>query len=424
MNNKTVSFPLIVSIIVLGGILSSCHTNINTVGDQHFEKDGTLIVDSQGDSVRFLPLVPNRIKFYVEVSGSMNGFFRANAPTQFKADVWRVLTYFSPIANNVTILTNDGSMGQSVPLPNFQTQMNTGAFVSSASTKVPLMIQSITQNLNLNKGEVAVLISDLKYSPVGAAAPQVLLTQYSTDISEILGKFGKAVSLVGATSDYLDKGGNVLTKKSPYYFLILGNPQEVAYIRNGISTLLENNGSFIDNIESGFNFGAPTYSFGIPDNCYQMNDEDPTFVDFDPGSSDTCIVKLNVNLENYRWAVAQEDVFKEAFKCKPLYGSNISIGTIGFDVQNITGEEKQLERKAIATVELKVYDMAMESEVIEWSLQLPDLDITKFSPYLNAKDENDVTKSYSLEDFIKGMFYGGVINKPLKSNYILISQNS
>ena len=66
----------------------------------------------------------------------------------------------------------------------------------------------------------------------------------------------------------------------------------------------------------------------------------------------------------------------------------------------------------------------MDSEVIEWTLQLPDLDITEFAPYLGGMDENDVSKSYSLENFIKGMFYGGVVNKSLKPNYILISKKS
>lgn len=68
--------------------------------------------------------------------------------------------------------------------------------------------------------------------------------------------------------------------------------------------------------------------------------------------------------------------------------------------------------------------MALESEVIEWTLKLPDQDITKLSPFMGAKDEKDVSKTFSLEDFIEGMFYGGVVNKSLKPNYILISQNS
>ena len=40
----------------------------------------------------------------------------------------------------------------------------------------------------------------------------------------------------------------------------------------------------------------------------------------------------------------------------------------------------------------------------------------------NAFDENDVTKSYSVLDFIKGMFYGGVLNTQPKPSYILISK--
>ena len=81
-------------------------------------------------------------------------------------------------------------------------------------------------------------------------------------------------------------------------------------------------------------------------------------------------------------------------------------------------------RTAYAIVDLKVCNMAMDSEVIEWTLQLPDLDITEFAPYLGGTNGNDVTKSYSLEDFIKGMFYGGVVNESLKPNYILISKKS
>ena len=351
----------------------------------------------------------------------MNGFFRANAPTKFKEDVWRVLSYYAPVASDVTILTNDGSEGAAVPISSFQNMMNTGAFVSTASTKVPVMLQSIINSINTEAGEVAVLISDMKYSPVGSAAPQVLLTQYSTDISTIFGNFGKAICLVGATSQYLDKSGKSVCDKSPYYFLIIGNQEHVADLRNGISTLVDNNNDLIGNIESGFDYGAPSYAFGIPENCYQLDDE-PSFLGFDESFSDTCVVKLKVDLANYRWATVKEDVFPQVFQCKALYGSEVKVGNIEYQVQNITN--KDLVRTAYAIVDLKVFNMAMDSEVIEWTLQLPDLDITEFAPYLGGMDGNDVTKSYSLENFIKGMFYGGVINKSLKPNYILISKKS
>ena len=132
---------------------------------------------------------------------------------------------------------------------------------------------------------------------------------------------------------------------------------------------------------------------------------------------------MEVHLEGYRWIVASEQYFKNAFKIKTLYGSNVEVGKVEFDIKNIT--DKELVRTAIAIAEVKVFDMAMDSEVIEWTLELPDTDYTLFSPYFDgAASENDPTKSYSVEDFVKGIFYGGVVNKTLKPNYILISKNS
>ena len=419
MKKKLLVFSGLLAIVTVA-LISSCG-DINTVDDPHFNTDGTLT--DLVDSISLKPSAPTKVKFYVEVSGSMNGFFRANKATDFKKDVWQILSYYSAIAPEITILTNDGSMGNSYQQSQFQTLMNTGAFVSSASTKVPLMLESIFDNLNTDKGEVAVLISDMKYSPVGAAAPQVLLSQYSTDISKILGIRKKAVCLIGATSDYLDKGGNIMTDKSPYYYFVIGNGEQVAFMRNGISTMLENNKRFIDNIESGFDYGIPSCTFGIPDNCWQMNETDPTFIGFDESANDTCIINMEVHLEGYRWIVASEQYFKEAFIVKPLYESNVEVGKVKFDINNITG--KELSRTATAIVEVKVFDMPMDSEVLEWTLKLPDTDYTLFSPYFDdATDENDPTKSYSLSDFVKGIFYGGVVSKTLKPNYILISKKS
>lgn len=245
------------------------------------------------------------------------------------------------------------------------------------------------------------------------------MEQYSSDVSRILGGFKKPLSLIAATSNYLDKKSEIET--SPYYYFVIGNAGEVAYLRNCISTLLDNNHHFVDNIESGFDYGAPTYSFGIPEYCYQFGEE-PTFVDYDESASDTCVVSLKVDLAKYRWLLEDTTCFKNAFKCKAIYGSNVGIGNVKMDVQNITN--RQLERTATANVELKLYDMAMDSEVIEWSLELPDTDVSKFGRFFGAEGEGDYTKSYSIESFIRGIFYGGVTNKTLKPNYILISKNS
>lgn len=401
--------------------MQSC-SDVNTNKDCHFTPDGYLITDTT--DVVFKRSLPSAVKFFIEVSGSMNGFFRANKPTQFKSDVWNVLSSFSSLSPNVTLLTNDGSKGATLPLSDFRTNMNTGAFVSSASTKVPLMLQTIIDNLDTEAGEVAVLISDMKYSPVGAAAPSVLMSQYTTDINGIIGKFGKAISIIGATSDYIDKGGNEISQRSPYYFVILGNQENVAEIRNFISLLLKKKSHLVDNIESGFNYGHPEYSFGISNKCYQLNNE-PTFLGYEEADDiDTCTIKLKVPLENYRWIMADENIFRNALKVKAIYGSSINVGNIDIDVKDVTGSDKQLNREATATIDLKIFNMATDSEVIEWTIELPVTNYALFNEFFeDANDENDPNKSYSVLDFLTGVFQGGVVTHDMKPNYILVSKN-
>ena len=247
------------------------------------------------------------------------------------------------------------------------------------------------------------------------------MDQYSTDISSVLGNFGKSVSLICASSNYVDRYGKNVTDRSPYYYFIMGNTKAVAEIRDGISTLLDQQKRFVDNIDSGFDFAAPAYTFGIPNKCYQLEKE-PTFIEYEEADElDTCSIKLKVDLKPYRWIMTKKDYFEQALAIKPLYGSKVKVGKIDIESKNIT--DKALNRTAVATVELLVYDMPSDSEVLEWSLQLPDTDYSLFAEFCGAKSESDYTKSYSIEAFLRGIFYGGVVNKSLKPNYILISKN-
>lgn len=419
---KTLITSAVQAVAIIMMILAgtACSNTVNTVQDPHFTEDGHLLRDTT-DTASFAPTEPKRIKFYVEVSGSMNGFFRANRPTAFKRDLWKIMTYCSAIAPTVSILTNDGVSGAEMPQGQFQSYMNTGAFISAASTKVPVMLRNVISALDTSAGEVAVLVSDMKYSPVGAAAPDVLLTQYSADINRILGTAGKAVCLVCATSDYQDNGGNdIAASLSPYYYLIIGNAMQVAGVRNTISSLLQENGSFIDNIESGFDYGSPSYSFGIPRNCYQL-DEEPTFTGCPDDQNVPCTIKLKVALQNYRWLLSDSTEFRKAFKAKALYGSKVTVEAVSIETHNIT--DNVLRRTSTATVELTVSNMPLDSEVIEWTLELPNTDTSRMARFLtNATSENDPTKSFSVLDFMNGIFHGGIVNEKIKSNYILLSK--
>ena len=123
--------------------------------------------------------------------------------------------------------------------------------------------------------------------------------------------------------------------------------------------------------------------------------------------------------------MADDSMFKKCFSIKSIYGSTVNIKNIEIDVDNF--DRKELKRKAIALVDIQVSNMQTEAEVLEWFIDTSsiDSDYTEFAPYLNAANENDRTGTYSMKDFIKGLFQGGVLNKVSdKHNYILISKVS
>lgn len=82
----------------------SCSSPINSINDPHFEENG-IYLDSLGTP--FQAIMPTSLDFYVEVSGSMNGFFRANKVTAFKTDVWAIVSYFG--SPGVSVLSNTGT---------------------------------------------------------------------------------------------------------------------------------------------------------------------------------------------------------------------------------------------------------------------------------------------------------------------------
>lgn len=383
---------------------------MNAVYDSHFTEDGHAVPDSS--KTVFNAESPQRIGFFMETSGSMNGFLRANRTTDFKRDVWSIVSNFGN--NGVRIFTDGGNNTRHISGPDFQQYMNSGAFVSPSSTKVPVMLQCILNNFSLKDGAVAVLISDMKYSPTGIAAMAVLQSQYATDIRNIVGQHKNiAFSLIGAYSDYFGKQQHV--SESPYYYLIIGEDKYLPAVRNDIITILGDR--FIEDVEVGFNYKTPSYSFGMAQNAVQIDDE-PAFVGFD---ADTCKINLNLDLSDCRWCITEEDMLRSNIKVSSIYGSRVEIGNI---VLNVTNQyEKKLDRKAVATVELVVSDMFTDADVIKWTLSYPDKMFTqKFTEIISAAEENDLTGSFSVNSFITGLFNAEQNHWDETPNYILVSK--
>lgn len=396
--------------------ISACDS-LNTLKDPHFTEGGMLIKKPSFAKLDYNSV----IHFYIESSGSMNGFFRAGQPTNFKQDVYEIMSYYAPVTKDVNIMTNDGSVAGQLSLAQFQTAMNTGALECNASTQVPVMLRNIVSRLK--KNDVAVLISDMKYSPVGSAAPAVLLTQYAAEVARIAGNSKKAYSLICAISDYINKEGRVVTNESPYYYLVIGEQDKVSAVRNGIAIMLQRQKRFVDNLEIGYKYASCPYDFGVPKNVVRL-EKQPTFYGYGE-AVDECVIPLKLKLESYRWLMSNKEVLKQCFTCKPKYGSTVSVES--FDVEECNNVNLELKRSVVATIKIKVSNMPsdMDMEVLEWNVDIPYAKLTTMKKFLDdSKGENDVTTSYSLTSFIRGIGQGGVVNYQPKPNYILISKNS
>ena len=395
--------------------ISACCDSLNTLADPHFTGEGTLIKKPSFAKLDYNSV----IHFYIESSGSMNGFFRAGQPTSFKQDVYEIMSYYSPVTKDVNIMTNSGGVAGQLSLAQFQTAMNTGALECNASTQVPVMLRNIVSRLK--KNDVAVLISDMKYSPVGSAAPEVLLTQYAAEVALIAGKSQKAYSLVCATSNYINKEGSVVTNESPYYYLIVGEQDKVSAVRNGIAIMLQRQKRFVDNLEIGYKYASCPYDFGVPKNVVRL-EKQPTFYGYGE-AVDECVIPLKLKLESYRWLMSNKDVLKQCFTCKPKYSSTVSVESL--EVEECNNVNLELKRSVVATIKIKVSNMPSDMEVLEWNVDIPYANPTTMEKFLDdSKGENDVTTSYSLTSFIRGIGQGGVVNYQPKPNYILISKNS
>lgn len=257
------NIPIIRHIFVIAGItwaivLSSCGRDVNSIADPHFDTNGAPL-----DTIveLFSPKLPESAKLYVETSGSMNGFFRANQANNFKKTVWSVFSGVAPITDgNVYTMSNGGDIDAPVTLGNFRNSMNAGAFVSNSSTHVPAMLHNIIENIDTSKNEVAILVSDMKYSPMGkTAAPELL--QYQEQIRNVIGVHSNvSLSFVCANSEFLNPNGSVAEANSPYYFIIIGNSENVAAMRNNIARWCEATNSYVESGDMAMNYHTPSYS--------------------------------------------------------------------------------------------------------------------------------------------------------------------
>ena len=406
----------ILILIFVGYMVTGCGKHLNPNELPHFDKEGNY----KEKVVTFTSKAPSEIKFYVEVSGSMNGFFRSNKPTQFKKDVWSVFSDFSSLTKGVNIFVKQGDTPITISLSDFRNKMNTGAFVSGASTDVPDMLHRILEDVDGTKSEVGILVSDMKYDPVGKSDIAVRLQQYSEDIRNMMANSQKTLCLIVAKSEFLDKSGNVVCEDSPYYYLVVGKPENVVWTRNFVCTLLSHDNHLVDYIEWGIDYKSPKVSIEDPD---YLNTENAYALG---GFDEDCSIVLNLDITDYPWMFENPDSLIKYLSVKSEEGLDIKKLTkkdITYDIKKDDG--KQLKRTANAKIRLHLSDMYDDADVLSICLNTPELFLPNynFEMFLGADNPNDVSKTYSMEQFLTGCYVSMERFRDKKPIHLLISKN-
>lgn len=339
----------------------------------------------------------------------MNGFFRANKANNFKRTVWSVFSGLAPIASNaVNTMSNSGDIDAPITLGDFRNKMNAGAFVSNSSTRIPDMLHNIIASIDTGKNEAAVLVSDMKYSPMGkTAAPELL--QYQEEIRNVINAHQNvSFAFVCAISEFLNQNGTIAEENSPYYYIIVGNSENVAAVRNNIARWCEATNSYVESGDMAMDYHTPSYEIrdvenGMLSETYPQN----LITGFNP-SLDTCKFIIRVNMTGYPWSAVDAGILKDScFKAGAVNGSNIEVELLADEGHLVDDHAGQFKRRSYADYLVKLSGFPLEDEVIEWSFSNEPFDRRyhmNFDAIINAQHDNDLSGSFSFNKFLDGCF--------------------
>ena len=401
--------------VVLAASLSSCKGSYNKPLIEPFDQDGVLkssYVKSMYSSTQ-----PDNVVFYVESSGSMNGLFRRNQSTGFKYDVSAILLdpEVKSKTSKVCLFGNKANIIGEYSPEDFRRKMNAGDFVSQASTVVPEMLQRIIDDIKNSVCDVAVFISDMKYSP-GGATHSVAMDQYAIDIQN---KFASlpdlAVSLISCESNYVSANGSVLSNVFPYYFTIVGESSKVAWVRNQFLDALSGQSRPIGCVDFGVDYGCPKYTtlpstaIGMFRNNFEFmnpaveNTHSSSFTTFD----DTIQPAEVVLAVNYR------HISQELINCLESQDFTISShwGDAKASVTVMPSNYKptvdaSLVRNVNPNTYLKLTISGLDyydQDVIKVQMQTRQNTVNCMEKYYGAMAEGDLDRTLSIDGFINGL---------------------
>ena len=419
MKNLTITITLCAIGIFVCCCFGGCG-DINKDELPPYDKDG-VILDSVFKSF-YTREMPEKAMLYVETSGSMNGLFRKGASTGFKSDISTILLnrQIKPIISSVNVFVdNSGEQVRGYTPEAFRTKMNNGDFVSQQSTIIPKMLEKILSDIDAGACDVAVLISDMKYSPVGKNH-QIAMDQYETEIKSMFDGVQYSVSLIGCESEYIAINGKSHCDEFPYYFVIIGDTKKTAWMRNKVMNALESveatKGHIKGCMDFNIDYGCPRYtalpnqSIGVVQNTSELMSpivdmHSSSFTTFDD-SAQPVTIKLAVNYRHIPLDLVNALSHSDFILSSYMGDMNAEISGIEPIPDNYKCQHQSLIDYVQPNVLIKVNLTGLDtykSDVISIKLNTLKQSTDWVEKYYGAELESELDKTLSIDALVKGL---------------------
>jgi hypothetical protein len=401
--------------LVIMFFLNGCSDSGQNV-DVEVQSDGEQISKCPPKNETKLP--PSNIQgvnVYMEVSGSMKGFMPPSAnTTDFQILIPDFLSRLNRdlVGFHFYALAQEGQPIKKFTLDAAKYNVAYGKFSFGKSSTLPVMFDSILSNIQA--GSISILITDAIYSP--AKGMEKIKTQAITDISD---RMTKALKQNYSVACFSFKS-NFNTVNSPFYFFIIGAPQNINVIKDKINQSLNTlSGNLKNTSFNEFSFGypllTPYYSIipyvdnngtGEPVECREWESRYLAMENVSIKNGPEFWIGFNINgIPNY---AQQKNYLENNLEISGLGLKASKIGQIltkeQFGSKIEDSEDKRVSEKCTHYVRVKINEMEPKTGEIYLSLK-------KVNPeWINSYSHNDSQNAEVIRDKTFGLdnIYAGI----------------